>query len=238
LEKVVGEVTTSDIQKKTGFWDSLNNHLNYGEGNVNLNGHRVDYDRVWEEGQGGSTLKVGDEIKTGNGRVVLKFADGTRFILMENTYLRKTADGFIIERGVVASTFWKTGNKVRLITKHGNFMVKGTKFAIATGEENTVIEVYEGVVATEANGQTKDVTQNGSLSITDGSMLPEEMTDSQERLNLWNDISNDIEKNYNDIATTNGMFWVVLIVIVLIVVVLAIIFLLVILILIFRMWKR
>lgn len=238
MEKVIGEVSISDSNKKTGFLESLNNHLNFGEGNTNINGHLVDYDRVWEEGQNGATLKEGDEIKTGNGRVILKFSDGTKFILMENTLLRKTSDGFRVEHGTVASTFWKTGNKMRLVTQHGSFMVKGTKFAVATGKQNSVIEVYEGIVqTTQSADQTVDVTAGYSVTIDDQFITPTEQIDAQTNLKQWNDIENEITQNYTNNSSSNYFFYPAII-IAIIVIVFAIVLTVVAILLLIRFFRK
>lgn len=193
IEKIIGESTYSDRSKSPGFWETTWNHWQNMEGNVDIHGHRIDYNRVWEEGKTGDTLKVGDEIKTGNGRVILKFADGTRFILMENTHLCKTPDGFLIEKGVMASNFWKTGNKMRLSSQHGNFVVKGTKFAIFIDDRATTIEVYEGTVAATDNQETIDVTANHSLTINNQNMSPLTSINSSAQLQSWQEVSDNIE---------------------------------------------
>lgn len=192
IEKTMGEVETSKESKRAPWYQALYSVFN-NQGRVDIAGRPIEHNRVWEEGKSGSPLKVDDVIRTGNGRVVLKFPDGTKFVVMENTNLIKTPDGFKVEKGGVYMDFRKIGKKVKIQTKWGNGYVTGTKLAVMEQDDRTILELYEGSVEFERDGKTTKMDPGTSFTITNTGFAPVRTVDPQVMVKGWQSTAEKIE---------------------------------------------
>lgn len=193
IEKTMGEVETSKESKRAPWYQALSSIFN-NQGRVDIAGRPIEGRRVWEEGRSGSPLNVDDVIRTGNGRVVLKFPDGTKFVVMENTNLVKTADGFRVEKGGVYMDFRKIGNRVKIQTKWGNGYVTGTKLAVMESEDKTILELYEGSVEFERDGKMTKVDPGTAITVTSEGFAPVRTIDPQVMVKGWQSTAENIER--------------------------------------------
>lgn len=165
IAKIYGDVTLSDPSQRRGILSLSAKALG------TLTGWDDDPEpwRVRSEPAAGTPIKEGFQIKTGDGRAVLEFTDGTRFIIREGSIVNFTKSGINMETGNYYFSFVKIGKKIYLKDKRGKWSITGTKFEINSGEKDTTLKVYEGTVEAESfNGFKKvAVTAGRELMITD-----------------------------------------------------------------------
>lgn len=126
--------------------------------------------RIWTDPEKGMKLTDGFQLKTGDGEAVIKFKDGTRFIVHESSKLTFTSSGFTLDNGNFTFSFTKKGSKIYLQDRRGKWSIIGTQFEINTGDSETSLKVYEGSVETES------LTGAGKVQVNAGEELI--MTDS------------------------------------------------------------
>ena len=168
IAKIYGDVTLSDPSQRRGLLSLSAKAL------TTLTGWDDDPEpwRVRSEPKGGTPIKEGFQIKTGAGRAVLQFIDGTKFIIREGSTVTFTKSGINMETGNYYFSFVKIGKKIYLQDKRGKWSISGTKFEINSGEQETTLKVYEGAVRTERlNGIREDSVKAGNeLKITDNGL--------------------------------------------------------------------
>lgn len=165
IAKIYGDVTLSDPSQRRGILSLSVKALG------TLTGWDDDQEpwRVRSEPAEGTPIKDGFQIKTGDGRAVLEFIDGTKFIIREGSTVTFTKSGINMETGNYYFSFVKIGKKIYLQDRRGKWSITGTKFEINSGENDTTLRVYEGAVRSERLNGIKEVSvkAGSELIITD-----------------------------------------------------------------------
>ncbi len=164
---------------------------------------------AWGEGKKGMELPVNSQIKTGVGRAIIEFADGTKFIIREHSSFRVFNGGFELERGAFHMTFVKQANgQIILKDKRALFGIRGTQFLVEIGEQNTILTVFEGLV--EASTIDKKIKQevSGGQSVTIESNTIRN-NNSQHIQNLqetWDAIGEEVNTNSSKVSAESFSF--------------------------------
>lgn len=125
--------------------------------------------RVWVDPEKGMRLTDGYRMKTGNGRAVVQFRDGTKFVIREGSTVTFSNGGIVMDTGNFTYSFVKQGRKIYLQDRRSNWSIIGTTFDISTDDVGTTLKVYEGTVETEsrATGEKVQVDSGGEIFISD-----------------------------------------------------------------------
>ena len=162
---IIGDVGVSDPSLRRGLFDQTIKAFK------TLTGWDKDPEpwRVRVDAKEGMNLKNGFQMKTGEGRAVIQFKDGTKFIMKENSTLTFNHLGFNLDTGTTIFNFHKIGKKIYVTDKRGKFSIIGTQFEVSTGKNDTLLKVYEGTVGTESlDGKDKIMVNAGEqIGITD-----------------------------------------------------------------------
>jgi hypothetical protein len=149
----------------------------------------------WGEGQKGMQLPLNSEIKIGTGRAIIEFADGTKFVIRENSKFRIFNGGFEIERGGFYMKFEKQVNgKIIIKDKRSLFGVIGTKLFLGVGEESTTLTVFEGLVeASTLEGKSKqNISAGQSIKVESSIITKNEGTDITKAQKEWEVTENEV----------------------------------------------
>ena len=148
ITNIIGDVGVSDPSLRRGLFDQSIKALK------TLTGWDKDPEpwRVRVDAKEGMKLKDGFQMKTGEGKAVIQFKDGTKFIMKENSTITFNSTGFNLDMGTTIFNFKKIGKKIYITDKRGKFSIIGTQFEVSTGKDNTLLKVYEGAVETESLG--------------------------------------------------------------------------------------
>ncbi|MBP9758643.1 FecR domain-containing protein [Candidatus Dojkabacteria bacterium] len=178
ITNIIGEVGVSDPSVRRGLFDQTIKAFK------TLTGWDKDPEpwRVRVDARNGMNLKNGFQMKTGEGRAVIQFKDGTKFIMKENSTMTFNHLGFNLDTGTTIYNFHKVGKKIYITDKRGKFSIVGTQFEITTGEDNTQLKVYEGSVETEnLNGKDKTIVKAGEQIIITNNGLEDKSAISGEQ---------------------------------------------------------
>lgn len=160
IDSIYGDVTVSDPAVKRGFWSLCVKALG------DLTGWDRDPEplRVRIDPEKGMKMTQGFQIKTGDGRAVIRFKDGTRFIISEASTVTFKGGGIHLDTGNFLAFYVKKGKKVYMVDRRGKYGIIGTMFEVTSGETGSVLKVYEGVVEAEAiKGGAKQQVNTGEV---------------------------------------------------------------------------
>lgn len=188
-------------EKKYYHWDGRGAQ----GGNVEISD--VDLSSKWFDPFKGMPISDGNKIKTGDGRAVLEFKDGTKFILRENSQITFSKDGIYLNNGKYLFHFNKLGHKIYLLSKHAKFSITGTELGITVNPDETRLQVYEGSVLLGSITSKKIIAVNANeeVNITDTG-LGEKKTLLQEQNVDINAVVNEVINNDFDKAKKLGMY--------------------------------
>lgn len=165
ITNIIGDVGVSDPSVRRGLFDLTIKAFG------TLTGWDKDPEpwRVRVDAKNGMKLKNGFQMKTGEGRAVIQFKDGTKFIMKEYSTITFNHLGFNLDTGTTIYNFHKVGKKIYITDKRGKFSIIGTQFEISTSKDETLLKVYEGTVETEMlSGTGKTLVNAGEQTrITD-----------------------------------------------------------------------
>ena len=165
ITKLIGDVNVSDPSlRRTG----LDLYINAWKVMTGQNSNPESW-RTWIDPKKGMKLTDGFQLKTGEGRAVVEFKDGTKFIIKQNSTITFKSSEILLDTGSATFEFKKIGKKIYITDKRGKFAIVGTKFEIITDKDNTLLKVYDGKVETEnLNSKNKTLVSAGEeINITD-----------------------------------------------------------------------
>jgi len=99
---------------------------------------------------------VGSTLQTKDGQAVVKYPDGSRLIVLENSAIRFTNDGIYMDQGAVYFDVKKQPSKFLLQDSRANYVILGTKFFWDTDSVKTIFDLMEGAVEIDRLGMTED----------------------------------------------------------------------------------
>lgn len=151
---------------------------------------------IWEAAKINQVLNSNDKIRTKNGKVDLKFADGTIINLKENSSLDlvQVKCENAIQNSILKLWFGKLKAKVIKLKDSASFQVhspkvvaavKGTEFVMGTTFEETELIVFEGIVALYEITEEKEIIikENEKATFRDGLLNnPKEMSPDEMKL--------------------------------------------------------
>jgi hypothetical protein len=130
------------------------------------------------------SIRVGDEVATRDGDVLVEFADGSTIRLEENSNLVFNKLSHFGKTGMVDTrlrlkkgslstevTPLVKGSRYEITTPSAVAAVRGTEFRLSTGNGETQIEVVKGVVAFSGEHGTTEVTEGNGARIKQGSSI-------------------------------------------------------------------
>jgi hypothetical protein len=136
IDEVMGEVNISDPDKPASIWQKSWSAIT-GEGDW----------RNWESAGSGQSMKSQTSMKTGAGRALIQFKDGTKFILERDSQITFNASGgFTVETGGGYMEYKKYGQKIILQTRRGKFAIVGTTVNWKVDGDHIQFGVIEGLV--------------------------------------------------------------------------------------------
>ncbi len=185
ITKIYGDVEVADKSLKKGIIqqgvDALNMTLSelffgrrekkYIETGSNVGDRPVevsDYDpsSKWFIPFKGLRLTENNKMRTGDGRAVIVFKDGTKFILRENSQIRFSQGDIYLENGKYLFHLQKRGSKMYIYSRHQKTSITGTKFEVTVAPDSTTLKVYEGSVITENLSSKKSSQVNAGEEVT------------------------------------------------------------------------
>ncbi len=170
ISGIYGDVTISDPSVQRGILDKSYKLL--GSVFNGLTGREDDPEpwRVRVDPEKGMYLTDGFQLKTGDGRAVIQFKDGTKFIIREGSTATFSNGAFTMETGNYYYSFAKQGKKIYLKDRRAKWSIIGTQFEISTNQEESVLKVYEGTVEAESlTGGGKKIVSAGNVLDMDDS---------------------------------------------------------------------
>ncbi len=154
VSKFMGEAVIIRPKEKINILEAAKNFLSF---------------KNWNRGkelQKGEMLEINTVIKTDRGRAVIEFEDGSKFVLRENSTLKVTNGGFILDNGRVYMEYVKLGKNFILQDRRAKYGILGTVVDWQVDEQASIFKVIEGSVDVD-NGEVKILTQGQEIVITD-----------------------------------------------------------------------
>lgn len=223
IDEVMGDVNISDPDKPAGLWQKSWSAIT-GEGDW----------RNWEEANSGQSMKNQTSMKTGAGRALIQFKDGTKFILERDSKITFNASGgFTIETGGGYMEYKKYGQKIILETRRGKFAIVGTTVAWDVDGEHIQFRVIEGQVEADPDdGSEIIMLEAGQEVLADEFGMSGAMNfDPENSLERWQTIEEEImaaEAANDDTNTKTGganyWWWIIGVVVLVGIVLIMIIF--------------
>ncbi len=161
ISKLYGDVDVSDpankkniIQQGVTSFKILLNDMLFGrhpktahtEGDTQVENSDSDVSNRWQTPFKGVRLTDGYMLRTGNGRAVVEFADGTKFILREHSTISFNKNGIYLDNGKFMFMFRKLGKKIYIYSKTAIYTITGTQFEMTVTPDGSTLQVYEGSV--------------------------------------------------------------------------------------------
>jgi hypothetical protein len=188
ISRIYGDVEVSDPSVRNGIIgqemeririyldgsDPVRNNV-YDADRATEDGHferdTPDVTRIWVDPEKGMKMTEGFQMKTGDGRAVVEFKDGTKFILREHSQIRLEHEAIYLDNGKFIFRFVKKGKKIMIQNKRMKCNIIGTTFEIDTDDNGSTLTVYEGSVvsgsilshelATVNAGEAQNFTNTG-----------------------------------------------------------------------------
>lgn len=238
VSKIYGDVEVSDpkFQKNfiqqgvTGFKMLLNDMIFGRVRKAHFEGDRIveesDFDpsSKWFDPFKGMPLSEGDKMKTGDGRAVLEFKDGTKFILRENSQITFNKNGIYLDNGKYYFMFRKLGKKIYIYSKTAKSTITGTKFEVTVNSDGTLLKVYEGSVVTGslASKQISKVNAGEEITATDKGLDKAKALSGEKDVDMNALELEIVNKDYNDTKKLGMYIFIFIIIVSILVLVLSI----------------
>ncbi|MDP3970064.1 MAG: FecR family protein [bacterium] len=171
IEKAIGDVQYSDPAKEASLVTmsarAIASLITIGYKDVPYGGVR----REWEQPKAETTMKDNAIIRTESGRAVLKFKDGTKFILKQDSVLSITPNGIRIEKGAGYYIFPKSNNRTEVKIEYGrhHIGITGTEFSLVITDDAMAVNLVEGSLAlsSDDNGETLQLEAGKSVVLSE-----------------------------------------------------------------------
>jgi|GEM_PF-1982847 len=183
ITKVMGEVQISDANKRSSILSSIYR---------SWQGDPEPW-RVWEEGAKDQQMNKNSIIKTGLGRAIIEFKDGSKLVLDKGSTISFTDAGFGIDNGSCSFTYKKYGSKFILTGKKVKFGILGTEVSWEVDGDDVIFKVIEGKVEAEAidSGETVILTAGEKVELDYNNDLLVRDFDVEAEIDKWEVVEAD-----------------------------------------------